>query len=204
VPFNLQNSPRKYSGFRNKYCYKTNIHNLIYKDGYFENVKYQASNITECNYKNCTMIGMDFVGCNLKGTDFSGAKLTDVIFLNCKLDKARFTRCYFHNVYFIMTDISRCIDLSDDFEYLNKYTKVEITVELQEALVRLCNNEESYKYHVLHVNKKKANMWMVKILTDRYGAGTGKALLAFSKREDLKRLYTLHSYAKFIEKYLKI
>lgn len=68
----------------------------------------------------------------------------------------------------------------------------------------MSNIEESYRYHVLHVNKRKPNMWLIKILLDRYETETDKALLTFSKREGLKRLYTLHSYAKFIEKYLKI
>lgn len=204
VPFNLQNSPRKYAGFKNKYCYKTNIHNLIYKDGYFENVKFQASNITECNFKNCTMIGIDFVGCNLKGTNFAGATLEDVIFMNCKLGKAKFSNCKFKNVYFVMTDIGNCIGLPDNYEYLNRYPQFNVSEELQEAIIRLSNIEESYRYHVLHVNKRKSNMWLIKILLDRYGTETGKALLTFSKREGLKRLYTLHSYAKFIEKYLKI
>ena len=32
VRFDLQNSGRKYSGFRDKYCYQTNIHRLIYSN----------------------------------------------------------------------------------------------------------------------------------------------------------------------------
>ena len=42
VRFDLQNSGRKYSGFRDKYCYQTNIHRLIYKDAKFQNVKFQT------------------------------------------------------------------------------------------------------------------------------------------------------------------
>lgn len=45
VRFDLQNSGRKYSGFRNKYCYQTNIHRLIYKGAKFENVRFQAYTI---------------------------------------------------------------------------------------------------------------------------------------------------------------
>lgn len=43
VPFDLQNSPKRLSGTKNRYCYKTNIHKLIYKEAHFYNVKYQAS-----------------------------------------------------------------------------------------------------------------------------------------------------------------
>lgn len=204
IPFDLQNSPKKYPGLRNKYCYKTNIHNLIYKDGSFYNVKYQASNITACNLKNAVLVGVDFVGCNLKNTNFSGAKLSNVVFMNCNLKKAKFSGCQFDNVYFIMTDISQCVDLPESYEMLKKYPEINIGDELREALVRLSCNEQSYKYHVLHIDKKKFNLWNIEILLNRYGQKVEKALLAFSKKDGLKNLYTLHSYANFIEKYLKL
>ena len=43
-------------------------------------MKYQASNITKCNFRNCK-IGVDFCNTNLKGSSFKGAILKDVIFL---------------------------------------------------------------------------------------------------------------------------
>lgn len=75
VRFDLQNSGRKYSGFRNKYCYQTNIHRLIYKGAKFENVRFQASNMTKCNYKNASFKGVDFCNSNLKNSSFKGAIL---------------------------------------------------------------------------------------------------------------------------------
>ena len=81
APFDLQNSPKKYRGFSNKYCYKTNIHRLIYKDASFSNIKFQASNMTDCNYRNSKLNCIDYVGCNLKGSNFTGANLTGLILL---------------------------------------------------------------------------------------------------------------------------
>ena len=81
VRFDLQNSGKKYPGLSNRYCYQANIHHIIYKDGTFRNVKYQASNITKCNFRNCKIIGVDFCNTNLKGSSFKGAILKDVIFL---------------------------------------------------------------------------------------------------------------------------
>lgn len=75
VRFDLQNSSRKYLGLKNRYCYQTNIHRLIYKDATFSNVKYQASNITQCNFRNSKMYGVDFCHTNLKKTSFKGAIL---------------------------------------------------------------------------------------------------------------------------------
>lgn len=204
VPFNLQNSPKKYTGMRNRYYLKANMHNLIYKDATFMNVKYQASNITFCNFKKAMLCGVDFVGCNLKKTNFSGAKLKNVIFMNCNLMDTQFNGCQFENVYFIATDISKCIGMPEEYHYLNTYPKILVEGELKEALNRLANVPASYKYHVLHVKKNKYNLWIIKILTDRYGEKAGKALNVFSCKPQLKSLCTMYSYMLFIEKYLKI
>lgn len=204
VPFNLQNSPRKYSGVQNRYYLKANIHNLIYKDAKFVNVKYQASNITVCNFRNSTLYGVDFVGCNLKKTNFSDARLKNVIFMNCNLKGTNFKNCKFENVYFIMTDISECVEIPEEHCYLNIYPEICIEGNLKEALDKLANIPEAYKYHVLHVKKDKYNLWTIKILKDRYGDRIGKALKVFCCKPNLKRLYTLHSYMMFIEKYLKV
>lgn len=204
VPFNLQNSPRKYPGMQNRYYLKANIHNLIYKDAKFMNVKYQASNITACNFKKATLCGVDFVGCNLKKTNFSDASLKNVIFMNCNLKGTNFKNCKFENVYFIMTDISECVEMPEEYYYLNTYPEICIEGDLKEALVKLANIPESYKYHVLHVKKDKYNLWTIKILRDRYGDKIGKALKVFASKPKLKQLYTVHSYMMFIEKYLKV
>ena len=200
----MQNCPKKLSGISNRYCYKTNIHRLIYKGARFKNVKYQASNITACNFKNSILNGVDFVGCNLKNCNFSGATLSNVVFVNCLMDKTRFGNCRFENVYFVTTDISGCIDLPDNYMSLNTYPNIKLESDMLEALVRLSHIEESYKYHVLHVKKTKPNMWLVQILLNRFGTSAGSALLVFSKKENLRDLYTLSAYIHFIEKYLKV
>lgn len=204
LPFDLQNCTKKFSGLKNKYCYKTNIHNLIFKDGYFGNVKYQASNITACNFKYSTLNGVDFVGCNLKGCNFSGARLKDVVFVNCLMENTHFTNCSFENVYFVTTDISGCIDLPANYCLMSTYPKISFDDDMHKALVLLSYNEESYRYHVLHVKRTKPNNWFIQILINRFGDSAGKALLAFSKKENLKHLYTLSAYTNFIEKYLKV
>ena len=204
VPFNLQNCPKKLYGISNRYCYKTNIHRLIYKGARFKNVKYQASNITACNFKNSILNGVDFVGCNLKDCNFSGAILSNVVFVNCLMDKTCFRNCHFENVYFVTTDISGCIDLPDDYMSLSTYPNIKLESDMLEALVRLSHTEESYKYHVLHVKKTKPNMWFVQILINRFGDSAGRALLVLSKKEKLYGLYTLSAYINFIEKYLEV
>ncbi|MGO5070527.1 pentapeptide repeat-containing protein [Roseburia faecis] len=206
VRFDLQNSGRKYSGFRDKYCYQTNIHRLIYKDAKFQNVKFQASNITNCNYKNASFKGIDFCNSNLKNSTFKGARFENVIFMNCNLKGADFTDAKFKNVYFIMTNIEVAKGVNKEKVcILNKYPKdVQLDANCEVALFRLGQISKIYKYHVLHVSPTKINMWVMSILLEKYGEGTGRALNALVKRKDKRFFYTVASYMNFIESYLKL
>ena len=65
VFFTLTGCPKKLQGLSNRYNYKSNMHNLIYKDAKFQNVRYQASIITNCNFNQTVLTGVDFCNCNL-------------------------------------------------------------------------------------------------------------------------------------------
>lgn len=206
VRFDRQNARKKYSGFKNKYCYQTNIHCLIYKDAIFENVRYQASNITKCNYKNAKFKGVDFCNSNLKNTIFSGAYFENVLFINCNLKGADFSGAKFKNVYFIMTntEVAKGIDRDKVF-IMNRYPKnLQLDDYCEIALFRLGEIEIIRKYHVLHVNPTKINMWIMFILLEKYGKDVGGALTALAKCRDKRYFYTMDSYMNFIESYLKM
>jgi hypothetical protein len=199
VPFDLQNSPKKYAGFQNRFCYKTNIHRLIYKDAKFSNIKYQASNITNCNYKNTKLDSIDFVGCNLKGTNFSGATFRNVVFMCCKLKGVNFTNCKFHNVYFIMTNNEECIGFPEDgYVLMHSYPRLDVEEKIKVAVDRIRKRKVVNKHHILNV-KNKMNMWYIKILLDRYGEKTGDLLLQLSRETNLRNYYSLGSYCNHIE-----
>lgn len=196
VRFDLQNSSRKYVGFKDKYCYQTNIHRLIYKDAKFQNVRFQASIITNCNYKNASFRGIDFCNSNLKNSTFKGAYFENVIFMNCNLKGADFTDAKFKNVYFITTntEVAEGID-TEKVTILNKYPKeLQLDSSCEIALFRLGQIEKIRKYHVLHVSPTKINMWVMSILLEKYGEGTGRALNALVRRRDKRFFYTVASY----------
>lgn len=88
--------------------------------------------------------------------------------------------------------------------YINKYPKLELDGEAETALFRLSQIPKIFNYHVLHVDKTKINMWTLKILYDKYGSATGRALLALTRRENKWGFFTISSYMNFIEKYLKL
>lgn len=207
VPFNLSNSPRKYSGFKDKYNYGTNIHNLIYKGGYFENVRFQASNITKCNFKNAKLKGIDFMNVNLKGTSFSGAILEDVIFFNCKLKETDFKNVKFNNVKFISTNINNTLNLnlSDNIKIINSYPNIKLNLYLEQAIFRLADLNKIYKYNVLHVKKNKINMWSISLLLQLYKQeDLTRALIALARRSDKRGFFTIYKYRKFVDSYLQL
>lgn len=205
VPFNLANSPRKLNGISNKYNYKSNMHNLIYKDGFFENVKYQASIITECNFKNTKLTGVDFYNSNLKRTSFKDASLKNVIFFNCNLMGTDFKNVRFENVAFISTNIkvAKNFDQTGDVAIIAHYPKLEISEKLKKTLIELSNDGKIYNSRVLHVSKNKWNHWNIKLLLDEYGKDLERALYALTRRNNKWGFNTLYSYRNFIDSYLK-
>lgn len=206
VRFDLANSPRKYKGFCNRHCFKTNIHNLIYKDAFFSNVRFHASNITRCNFRNAKLLGVDFVGCNLKKTNFKGAKLNNVVFLNCNLKETNFEGALLENVIFIMTNIevARNIQMNSTCKDYRVYTKVDIDDNLLSGLNRILHTEQYNRYHVLHTSKNEINHWIVNVLVDRYGSKLSRGLQALYNRKNKRRFYTLYSYINFFDSYFKV
>ncbi len=205
--YDKQNSSIKYKGFQNKYCYKSNMHNLIFKYATLENVRFNVSNITYCNFKKAKLLGVDFCNTNLKNTSFKGATLKNIIFINCNLKKTDFENVKFENVYFITTNIKVCknIIIDSNITILNNYPiDVEMNDMGEVSLFRLGQINNIYNYHVLHVTRKKLNMWILKILYDRYGTKLNRAFKALVSRKNKRHFYTLSSYIQFIEKYFKL
>lgn len=205
VRFNLANSNKKYNGYSNKYSYQTNIHNIIYKDGQFCNVKYQASNITHCNFKNTKLNGVDFYNTNLKRTSFKGASLNHVVFFNCNLKDADFENASFHDVYFICTNTKTAKQLCLDQECveLKTYPNIQLDEPTKNMIMQLSNNNKLYKSHVLHVTKEKINMWTIRVLLDYAGNDLYRCLYVLNRRKDKRNFYTVYSYKKFIDNYLR-
>ena len=207
VRFTLANSPVKYKGLRDKYNYQTNIHNLIYKDASFENVRYHASNITKCNFKNTKLLGVEFTSCNLKSTSFKNAILKDVIFFNCNLKNTNFEGVKYDNVYFISTNLEKCknLNLTDKCKVLKTHPKDSLNKEMYETILKLSECNKIYKYHILHVKKSKINRWNLSILQKFYAdSDLQRALEALYRRKNKFAFYTVYAYRRMIDSYLHI
>ena len=207
VRFNLQNSPIKYPGINNKYCYQSNIHNLIYKGAHFKNAKYMNCIMTSCNFRGAFMNGVDFFHTNLKNTRFDNAEIKNCVFFSCKIDNTDCTNSKFENVLFISTNTNNAIGLAnqDGWQIIKSYPKIELGIKLSFITLELAKYESLFRPRVLHVNANKPNLWIFTVLLDRYKKETVvKALYALNRKKEKRNFYTLYSYIKYIDSFVKI
>lgn len=204
--FTLTGCSKKLQGMSNRYCYKSNIHNLTYKGAKFENVRYQSSIITNCNYNQAELVGVDFCNCNLRKSSFKNAKLKNVCFINCNIEGTDFLNADFENVVFVCVGIDKAKNLNTNFScrIYKTYPKFELERDIQARLLQLAEVALLYEPRVLHVTKNKLNFWTLKILEDLYGESVFRALCAIKNKKNKRGFYTIHAYMKHIENYLKL
>lgn len=107
VFFTLTHCNKKMNGISHKYNYKANMHKLCFVGARFYNVKYQASIMTDCNYRDANIIGVDYFNCNMRGTSFKNARFKNMVFFNFNLKGVDFTGSKFENVAFICTNLQK-------------------------------------------------------------------------------------------------
>lgn len=213
VPFNLANSPSKLKGISNRHVLDTNIHNLVFVQAQFENVKYSSANITNCNFRNAKLKNIDFMGTNLKGSKFKNATLINVIFYNANLNSVDFENVNFKNVYFINCKLDKVKNLlfSSNTCVLNSnFEDVLISNEVEEKIFDLVRINKFKKNFVLTTKSskgRKVNKAILKILmkdfTEDQIIRTLKVIEKNKKREDSRFYITFGKYYEFFCKYLK-
>ena len=175
------------------------MHALCFVDARFYNVKYQASIMTDCNFRGSELIGIDLYNCNLRGSSFKNANLENVVFYNCNLRNADFTGTRFMNVTFICNKIDGAKDLNvyqDGITILRTYPKLEIADDLENLLLESANKESIFDAKVIHVNKGKLNKWNLSIIQSRCGdEGLDSLGKILQRKEKWERLFTVYSRA---------
>ena len=206
VFLNLCKTPKSLKGLSDRYIYKANLYRVLYTNGHFYNVRWNASNITRCSFKNTYCKGVDFVNSNLKKTSFKGAILENVMFFNCNLKDVDFENAQFKSVYFVSTNIENAknLNLDANCKIYSSYPKLDVGSTVKNALFQIYKTSSESKCNVLLVNESKLNLWIVKILYDNYGEDIYRALLAFCRKKYKQKFFTLFSYEKHIVNYLKL
>lgn len=207
VFFTLTCCNKKLTGTANKYNYKANMHKLIFTGGRFYNVKYQASIMTDCNFRGAKFIGVDFYNCNMRGVLFKEAVFEDVVFYNCNLKNTEFRGANFSNVVFICTntEVAQNLDVNNSgITVLRTYKKLDMPDKLKYSMLNLSENKSIFDAKVLHVSKGKLNYWVLNIIHERYGIeGLNSLVQRLQKKEHWNNLYTVHSYLELLENTLK-
>lgn len=201
--FTLTHCNKKMNGISNKYNYKANMHKLCFVDARFYNVKYQASIITNCNYRNANIIGVDFFNCNMRGTSFKNTRFKNVVFFNCNLKDVDFTGTKFKNVTFICTNLQKSKNLDVDnsgITILRTYRPILIDESVENKLLAMAQNDSIFNAKVLHVSKNKLNQWTLGLVYERYGVD-GITMLSkiIGKKKKWYNMYTVFSYMLLIQ-----
>ena len=202
----LSHTPHPLQGYCNRYIYKATLYRTNYRNAVFENVKWQASNITSCSFRGAHLKGVDFCNTNLHNTSFKDAYLDNVVFYNCKLKDTNFSGAKLSNVIFASSNVANIRNFTDRMgcTLYNTYPKINIDSDVESKLLGLSNYADIYYPHVLHVNKRKLNHWTLQILYDNYGINAFRALTAINDLQNKRNYITVFSYKVFIEKYLNL
>lgn len=207
VFFTLTHCNKKMSGISNKYNYKANMHKICFVGTRFYNVKYQASIMTDCNYRDASIIGVDYFNCNMRETSFKNARLKNVVFFNCNLKGVDFAGAQFDDVTFISTNLQEPKNLNLDnpgIRILRTYRTINIDRLVEDRLLVLAKNESIFNAKVLHVNKNKLNQWTIGLIYDKYGIdGIDTLSRILCKKEKWNNMYTVFSYMLLIENWNK-
>ena len=203
VFFTLAYCNKKLSGIWNKYMYKANMHKLCFVGARFYNVKYQASIVTDCNYRDATIIGVDYFNCNMRGTSFKNARFKNVVFFNCNFKEVDFTGAKFEDVTFICTNLQGPKNLNLDnpeIRILRTYRPIPIDEPVETRLLAMAQNDSIFNARVLHVNKNKLNQWTIGLICEKYGVD-GIIMLSkiLGQKEKWENMYTVFSYMLLIE-----
>ncbi|WP_218153054.1 pentapeptide repeat-containing protein [[Clostridium] innocuum] len=163
----------------------------------FYNVKYQASIMTDCNYRDANIIGVDYFNCNMRGTSFKNAKFKNVVFFNCNLKGVDFTGTKFENVTFICTNLKnpKNLDLDNpEIRILRTYRPIDIDGLVENRLLAVAQNDSIFNAKVLHVSKNKLNQWTLSLIYEKYGLD-GITMLSkiLGYKEKWNNMYTVFS-----------
>ncbi|EIT87064.1 hypothetical protein A374_02384 [Fictibacillus macauensis ZFHKF-1] len=213
VPFSLANSPRKFDGRTNKHLYKTNIHNLIFVDSFFKNIKYTASNITACNFRNSKINGVDFINTNLKKSKFINVYFENVLFYGANIKDTDFSNATFKNVYFINTNTDQAKNLIIDqpgVYILKGSPSLKIDDTLLQSIEKLIEIPKIKKHYVLttkNSNGKKINYWILYLLlmyfSEKELRNAFQKMYEKNKKTSNKTMFTYFSYLEFLSKYYR-
>ena len=198
VPFSLSNCSKKLSGIKNRYEYKCNVHNCIFKEATFEHVRYRAGHITFSNFRKSKFINVDFIYVNLKNNKFENSNFKNCLFYGCNFSNSNFDRAQFENCIFINCKFKCCKNMLQKNLVVN-YNDIYVPSTLTNTILSLDKIE---KYSILTTNKKSVNKIISMLLLQLYSTNDLNRALKIINNWHVKIL-TFYDYKIYLKKYLK-
>jgi len=205
VAFTLSNCPKKLKGISYRYEHKINVHHCTFTDATFNNVKYRGGHITNSSFNKAKLNNMEFTALNMKKNRFRETKFNNCVFFGCNLEGADFKNAIFKNTYFInckLKDVKNFL-VTEEIHIVTHYPELSLSEPLEEILKTMSLNPKFEKYHILTINRRKINQWMLSVLLSTFSESEllkffGKLLIS-----NKSQFYTIFDYEIALHKYYK-
>lgn len=199
VPFSLSNCPKKLSGINNRYEYKCNVHHCVFKDTFFEHVRYRAGHITNSNFRNTKFSNVDFIAINLKNNKFEYAEFKKCLFYGCNFSGSCFEGALFEDCIFINCKLVSCKHLTETNIVIDKENDLELPIILVDTVLSLDRIE---RFNILKTKDGKVNKILIKLLLELYPVE--KLIRGLRVISNWKsKFITFYDYKKALQVYLK-
>lgn len=148
---------------------------------------------------------MEFTGLNMKKNRFRETKFNNCVFFGCNMEGADFRNAIFKNTYFINCKLKGIKNflVTDEIRIVTQYPKLSLSEPLEEILKTMSLNPKLEKYHILTINRRKTNQWMLSVLLSTFSE---RELLKFFEKllgSNKSQFYTIFDYEIALHKYYK-
>ena len=200
--FNYNNIEKQNKNFMYKNLERSNCYNCDFSGSGFDCVSFRGAHFKSCNFFDCSFKAAEFIGTNLKDSNFRNAIFENAVFDSVKLEGVSFKDAQFKNTIFLNTDLENARNFNlkhPGIKILNEMPKLEISKELETALLDAMNNSFVKASKVLDTKDGGLNPLNITILLENFDEATiikGLPLLVAQLDRDF---YTLSYIIRFIK-----
>jgi hypothetical protein len=169
--FNYNNIEKKDKNFMYQNLSRSNCYNCDFSGSGFDYVSFRGAHFKSCNFFDCSFKSAEFIGTNLKDSNFRNAVFENAIFDSVKLEGVSFKDAEFKNTIFLCTDVEKARNLNlknPGIKIINEMPKLEISEELESALLNAMNNKFVKASKVLDTKDGSLNPLNIMILLENF------------------------------------
>lgn len=198
--FHYDNAQKTNKNFIYKNLRRSKCYNCDFSNSHFDFASFRGAHFKKCNFFRCSFKGAEFIGSNLKSCKLREAKFEDTIFEGANLDGTNFENAKFKNTIFVNCNINNSnLNISNpNIRIFDEMPKVELSENLETALVSAMENEFIQKSRVFDTKDKEINGLTMMILTEKFDENTLIEGMHYIKYEIDRDFYTLSYIIRLI------